>query len=386
MTTLNKITSQSPIEKIVAKFEKVFIEQASLNSPLAERCLQLFPQEKIEIVSGKPQLFAKGDMSAEQYTKSKKNLFLTTHPGHFFKRCPGAKKGLACCNYFVLNLGQQCDMDCSYCYLQSFLNTPYTVIYTNIDQALIELSEIYQDHSQNKVRIGTGEVVDSLSLDPLTLYSHTLIDFFRDKPNWNLEFKTKSNYVEQFLVPPFIKSPSAKNVIVSWSINPEYVVSQEEHGTATLAQRLDAARLCLENGFQIAFHIDPVIWHEGWKQNYQSLVNEISQRFSPNDFPYISLGALRFQTDQKDIMRERFGMKSWVNRAEMFKGSAGKMRYDQSLREEMFQFIIQAFKTKSPLWKIFLCMETPETWLNTTGSMPYKQDDLRSLFKPIAIE
>lgn len=368
------------IEALVQKFETVFIHRDVQDSPFGLRIQSLFPREKIEIVNDRPRVFAKGDMSAADYTRSKRRLFLTEHAGDFFKRCPGAKKGLACCNYFVLNLGQQCDMDCSYCYLQSFLNTPYTVIYTNIDKALQELERLYADHGKNSVRVGTGEVVDSLSLDPLTLYSQTLVDFFRDKTGWNLEFKTKSNFIENLLA-----IPASKNTIVSWSINPQAVVEKEEHGTASLSERLDAARCCLDYGYQVALHIDPVIWHEEWKQNYSLLLDEIHARFRPQELPYISLGALRFQSDQKDIMRERFGMDSWVNRAEMFKSSTGKMRYDQSLREEMFQFILQKFKALDPHWKVFLCMETPETWLNTMGEVPYKRESLRSLFKPIPI-
>jgi spore photoproduct lyase len=369
------------IEIIERKFEKVYIQKASLSSRLAERCFSVFPNDKIEIVESRPDLFAKGDMSAQDYARSKKNLFITEHAGEFFKRCPGAKKGLACCNYFVLNLGQQCDMDCSYCYLQSFLNTPYTVIYSNIDKALQELEQMYKDHSQSRVRVGTGEVVDSLSLDPLTFYSHDLVEFFRDKPLWNVEFKTKSAFIENLLT-----VPAHSNAIVSWSINPQFIVESEEHGTASLRERLTAARQCLDKGYQIAFHIDPVIWHEEWKGNYFSLIQQIGQMFKPQDLPYISLGALRFQPEQKDIMRERFGMKSWVNRAEMFKSSTGKMRYDQSLREEMFQFIIKEFKNLDPKWKIFLCMETPETWVGVTGELPYKQEPIRSLFRPIQVE
>jgi spore photoproduct lyase len=369
------------LDSILKKFTTVSIEKEALQSPLAQRCFNLFPPEKIEVVDGKPTTFSKGHMSAQDYTLSKKRLFLTEHPGHFFKRCPGAKKGLACCNYYVLNLGQQCDMDCSYCYLQSFLNTPYTVIYTNIEKALGELAEMYASHSNSRVRVGTGEVVDSLSLDPLTNYSQSLVDFFRDKPTWNLEFKTKSSYVENLL-----SIPASTNVIVSWSINPQFIVEAEEHGTASLADRLNAAKKCLEHGYQIAFHIDPVIWHTHWKQNYLELAETIHAHFRPQDLPYISLGALRFQSEQRDIMRERFGMDSWVTRAEMFKSTSGKMRYDQSLREEMFQTIIQKFKELDPKWKIFLCMETPETWVNATGQLPYKQENIRSLFKPLQIE
>lgn len=367
------------LERIVQNFEHVFLDANSVNSQVGQRALDIFPSHKISIIEGRPNVAASGSFTGDEYARSKKLLHITEHPGLFFKRCPGAKKGLACCNYFVLNLGLQCDMDCSYCYLQSFINTPYTVIYSNIDQALTELEGIYKDLGASAVRIGTGEVIDSLSLDPLTLYSRTLMEFFKDKPSWRLEFKTKSDNVDQF-----IDASHAGNVIVSWSINPQYIVGKEEHRTASLNARLDAAKRCLDKGFQIAFHIDPVIWHDEWTLNYTLLIDEITKRFGPLDMPYISLGSLRFKAEQKDMMRERFGMDSLVTRAEMFAGAAGKMRYDQALREEMFQFIIQEFKKRDPLWKIFLCMETPETWVNATGDLPVKKDDLRSLFRPIA--
>lgn len=369
------------VQQILGKFERIFIDKKSLNSSVAQRILDLSPSEKISVCDGKPPMTSSGSFTGEEYTRSKKILFVTEFAGQFFKRCPGAKKGLACCNYYVLNLGLQCDMDCSYCYLQSFINTPYTIIYSNLDKALEELSELYQQFNKSTLRVGTGEVIDSLSLDPLTLYSRTLIDFFKDKPTWRLEFKTKSSHVEQFL-----DVPHSKNVIVSWSINPQFIIEQEEHKTASLQERLRAARLCLNQGFPIAFHIDPVIWHENWKENYTLLIQAITENFKPQDMPYISLGSLRFKQEQKDMMRERFGMNSLINRAEMFPGAAGKMRYDQSLREEMFEYIIQTFKKQDPQWKIFLCMETPETWINSTGELPAKKDDLRTLFKPLNLE
>ena len=69
-----------------------------------------------------------------------------------------------------------------------------------------------------------------------------------------------------------------------------------------------------------------MIWHPDWKESYGYLVDQITKRFNPNDIPYLSVGALRFQPEQKNIMRERFGMESLVNQAETFKGRDGKLR------------------------------------------------------------
>jgi len=366
------------MEQLISKIDRVYIDECSQESELASRCLQVFPKNKIEIVKGRPFPESAGELSAEEFDRSKKNLFVTEYKGHFFKRCPGNSSGLACCNYFVLNLGLQCDMNCSYCYLQDFINTPIMTVYSNIDRALAELSKMAEAHEEKSYRVGTGETVDSLSLDELTLYSRKLIEFFRRFPNWRLEFKTKSDKVDQFL-----DCQHADNVIVSWSINPQEIIENEEHGTASLEARFAAAERCRDKGFILAFHMDPVIWHPGWEKNYLNLVEEINRRFDPGQIPYISLGALRFQPEQRHIMRERFGFASWVNQAEMFPSRDGKLRYDSNLRNLMFQKILEEFKKLDSRWNVFLCMETHESWLASYGQSPKKVSGLTELFSPL---
>lgn len=365
-------------EALNNKFDRIFIHEDSRQSELADRVREVFPENKIEYVTERPFAGSEGELSAREFARSKRNLFLTPYRGRFFKRCPGSRPGLACCNYFVLNWGLQCDMNCSYCYLQSFINTPVLTLYTNIEDALNELREL--GLKDQVLRIGTGETVDSLSLDDLTLHSRRLIEFFGDYPNWNLEFKTKSAQVAQFL-----DTPHAGNVIVSWSLNPQNIIAQEEHLTASLDERLNAAEACLQKGFKISFHIDPMIWHPEWRESYGGLVDEIVRRFSAYPPPYMSVGALRFQAEQRGIMRERFGFGSHVTRAETFPSADGKWRYDAKLRQEMFKFVMDRFKAAGDQWRIFMCMETPETWLKTTGESPFKKAGLRDLFDPSVV-
>lgn len=370
------------MNELIAGFEKVFIDRASLGSPLSERIFQIFPSNKVEVVDQEPFAETKAPLSAREFDRSKKNLFITPYRGQFFKRCPGAtqKRALTCCNYHILNLGSQCNMNCSYCYLQSYLNSPVMKMYSNIDQALQELREMAQEHGNLPFRVGTGEVIDSLSLDELTLFSRQLIEFFREFPKWKLEFKTKSDKVDQFL-----DLEHAGNVIVSWSINPPHVINSEEHGTARFEERLKAARKCADKGYLVAFHIDPMIYHEGWQDNYSFLAEEIHQRFRPEEVHIISAGALRFQPEQRHMMKERFGLKSLVTQAEMHASDGGKLRYDSHLRGEMFHFLIKKFKSLDPKWNLFLCMETPETWISSTEKMPMQIPELREIFKPLPV-
>lgn len=378
-------TESTPPQQILPQFDRIFIDDVSENSEVAQRVRQLYPANLIISVNDEnrenfPVLTRKGALSAEQFNESKKTLLLTTFKGQFFKRCPGAtqKKALTCCNYHVLNLGSQCNMNCSYCYLQSYLNSSVSKIFTNIDQALEELQQMAEQHPDQPFRVGTGEIIDSLSLDPITLYSRKLITFFNKFPKWILEFKTKSAHVDQFL-----DVPHQGNTVVSWSINPDYIINREEHGTARLHERMAAAQKCLQKGFRIALHIDPMIYHPEWKTNYSQLAEVINKNFKPEDIHVISLGTLRFQPEQRHMMRERFGLDSLVTQAEMFPSEGHKWRYDSHLRTEMFQHMLQSLKSQNAAWNIFLCMETPETWIQAFDKVPMQMPELKSLFKPL---
>lgn len=354
-------------------FDEIYIHKDSEKSEISQRVLNSSFKKPILIVEDN--FFTKGALSSGNLDKSKKTLYLKPFKGSFFKRCPGAKPKLLCCNYYVLNLGQHCEMDCSYCYLQSFINFPAVVIYTNIEDALEGLKTLREKYKDQYLRIGTGEQTDSLSLDDISRYGEKLVSFFNTCPNWLLEFKTKSHNVKNFE-----NLPHKGNTVVSWSVNPEEIVKKEEHGTSSLDDRLKTARRIKDKGFKVSFHIDPIIYHPNWEKNYQQLAERITSSFKPEEITHISLGALRFPLSQKTLMRERFGMKSYVLRGEFFKGTDGKLRYDNSLRQDLFQFLWDQFKKQDPLWTLFLCMETPENWLHIEKTLPKKNPLLKKDF------
>ncbi len=361
------------------RFTELFIHPAAVDTGLARRAIDMLGLEP-RVCETLPLGDESSELSAIEYANSKTRLWILPFRGKFFKRCPGSsqKKVLNCCNYHILNLGSQCDLDCSYCYLQSYLRHKTLRLYSNIEDALLELEAMARDHGQHPFRVGTGEVMDSLSLDPLTLFSHQLIAFFRDYPKWTLEFKTKSAHVAQFL-----DQAHAGNVVVSWSLNPQFIIDSEEARTANLQMRLAAARSCLDRGFQIAFHLDPLIYFANWREHYGDLVDQICAQFRASDVNVVSMGALRFQPEQRRLMKERFGMKSLVTQAEMFPSEGAKLRYDFQLRNEMFNFVIQRFKSHDSAWRIFLCMETPESWIQSLEASPMKVEGLQDLFKPL---
>jgi spore photoproduct lyase len=264
----------------------------------------------------------------------------------------------------IVDLIYNCNYDCTYCYLQSYVNAPYLTVYANVEQLFDELGTFLRTRPQQLVRIGSGEFSDSLSLDPLTGFARLLVPFLRQFPNVLFEFKTKSDLVDDLL-----DLDPAGRVMVSWSINPEPVVQREEHKTASLAARLRAAQRCRAAGYKIGLHFDPLLYYPGWEADYEPFVAQVFNTIPPGEVTYMSMGSLRFPPALKDVVRQRFP-KSRLMYAELVPGTDGKMRYFKPLRTAMYTQMLSWIRRHTADSRLYLCMESQEIWHKVFGHAP----------------
>src|ERR687888_832766 len=312
---------------------QVWIERQVADSPVTANVLAHLPDVPTAVIDGPPPVPVPTNQAALM-TSAKRALYLTAQKGHFVRACPGATsrntQGQLCCGYMIVDLIYNCNYDCTYCYLQSYVNAPYLTVYANVEQLFDELGTFLRTHPQQLVRIGSGEFSDSLSLDPLTGFARLLVPFLRQFPNVLFEFKTKSDLVDDLL-----ELDPAGRVMVSWSLNPEAVVQREEHKTASLAARLRAAQRCHAAGYKIGVHFDPLLYYPGWEADYEPFVTQVFSALKPAQITYMSLGSLRFAPALKKVVQARFP-RSRLMYAELFPGADGKMRYFKPLRTEMY--------------------------------------------------
>lgn len=356
--------------------EAIYIEDGAENYALTGRVLERYPDTPV---------FRNGDIAAlvEEMRRTsedvmgngKKRLILSRFKGSFLKKCPGISKGMVCCNYYVVNLIKNCIYDCSYCFLQDFLqNNPALTAYVNIEDLLAELDEVFTAHPDRTFRVGTGELTDSLALEDVLPYSEQLIPFFNKRPNAVLELKTKSDQIDNLL-----KQDDPRNIIVSWSINPPNIIEQEEHGTPNLEQRLRAARLCHEKGYKIGIHFDPIILFPGWEEAYAELVRVLFENIPAEGIEWISLGSFRYRPGLKRIIQERH-KDTLLLTQEHVPCEDGKYRYLRPLRNRAYAAIRKMLKNHSPDLNVYLCMETKEIWEGVTGNLPRSDEKLDQFF------
>jgi spore photoproduct lyase len=308
--------------------------------------------------------------SADPFGTAKKTLFLTRHKGEFLKKCPGSE-GQVCCNYFVINFASNCPMDCSYCYLQEYLaQNPALKVFSNVDDLLLEAEDLLAKHRRTFFRIGTGEITDSLALDPYIGFAGEVVPFFSEQPNALLELKTKSDCVDGLL-----SLDPKDRVVVSWSMNPQRVIDLDEHRTASLEERLRAARHCQDAGYRLGFHFDPMVEYPRWEQDYEEMVDQIFAAIDRRRVAWLSMGVLRNTPVLKRTMRGRFPGSALLT-GEQVLCPDGKLRYFQPLRVQMYRQMLGWIRRAAPTAKVYLCMESKEVWRQVFGYAPSCEKEL----------
>jgi len=341
----------------------IYIDEHAKKYPLTKKILTTYKHVPQVIITDPKTLIKEYNRKENAISLGKKSLFLTVNKGKFLKKCPGTKYYI-CCGYQILHQVAGCSLDCSYCILQSYFNNPLITFFTNLDDMLNELNVKLDSNKNRYWRIGTGEFTDSLAFDYVTSLSTKLIPYFMKKKNAILELKTKTTHVDNLLH----FRPKGK-IVVSWSLNAQPVVHQEEQDAAPLKARIEAARQCQERGYKIGFHFDPIFHYPGWEHDYKKTIDLIFKTIDPAAIAWISLGCFRFIPSLKPIIEKRFPHASFIYH-EFIKGFDGKMRYIKPLRIHMYTKMVQWIRNHNSNVFIYLCMESNEVWKCSFGYSP----------------
>ena len=332
---------------IGSQFEQVWIDKSALTYPVTQFIRDRLKGVHFDVVD---------DIHSLKYPKdpraAKKQLILTVHKGLSFKACQGMCEDVVCCGYHTIDLTSGCPCDCTYCILQHYLsNNPLTTIYVNIEEILGIVKKHLSEAPSKHLRIGTGELSDSLAYDHITEYSKIIVNFFSTIDNATFEFKTKTTNIKNLLG---LKHNG--KTVVSWSVNPQRIIDSEEFNTANLDERLKSARKCVDSGYRVGFHFDPMINYPGWENDYRYVVDLIFKHIPPSFIAWISLGTLRFPHILRQIAERRFPRTKifcWE-----FIPANDKMRYFRPIREEMYAKMRSWINERSNLVSPYLCMET----------------------------
>jgi spore photoproduct lyase len=356
------------------QIERIYLDERAEKDSVSKAVIKAFPDIPVEKVQDKKVLIKQSLSLPDPFGAGKKSLFLTHFYGKRLKPCPGTSNHI-CCGYHVINAITNCPMDCSYCVLQGYLNNPFLTLYTNWDDLLQEIDNFLSGGQNRFLRVGTGELSDSLVLDPVFPLSQTLIPFFAERKNAILELKTKSAEVTTLL-----RLNHRGKTVISWSVNPTRIIEEEEKETAPLRERIEAAKRCQDSGYPIGFHFDPLFDSRDWEREYRETVLSLFNEIDPKRVIWISLGGFRYPPRLKAVARQRFP-DTRIFLGELFPGKDGKFRYFKEIRVEMYRKMLSWLREINPNLFVYLCMESREVWEEVFGWTPSNSQHLNQLFE-----
>ena len=156
----------------------------------------------------------------------------------------------------------------------------------------------------------------------------------------------------------FLVEKRRKQVICGWSINASQVSEKWEKELSSPLDRLNAATLVSQIGYDTRIRIDPIFPIKDWQFHYYDLLEKILSKFTPNK---IILGTPRglwktikyAENANVDLEWTRFFAEdsSWGK----------KLAFEQ--RKDIYEFFFGILKSFGyPQSRISLCKETLEMW------------------------
>ncbi len=364
----------------IRRIERVCIDERVADLPLTRDLVRRLKKRahapSFQTVSGAAEVYADVREAADPVRRGKEVFLITENRGDFLRECPGTREYI-CCGYRILHIGAFCTMDCSYCILQSYFHPPVLQFFANHDRMLAELRAAFREKAFR--RVGTGEFTDSLIWEWVIPLSDVLVPAFASQDHMMLELKTKTVAIDRLE-----GLDHRRRTAVSWSVNTERVIGENERGTASLSSRLAAAARCEAWGYPLAFHFDPMVIYEGCAAEYADVVHRIFSTVSAENILWISIGTFRFMPSLKSVVKRRFS-ESGIIYGEFITGMDEKMRYFKPLRMELYQSAVAAIRKKAPDVPVYFCMEDEEVWRSALGFTPEERGGLPAMLDESAI-
>ncbi len=267
-------------------FDFVYIEDAVHDHPRTREIRARFPHATAVPCRHYGEVF---NPKAQNFRLQKKRpaLILARKEGRLVLEAPpeygiGGER-----NYYFSHM-LNCVYDCRYCFLQGMYRSAHMVVFVNYEDFQAAIAEKVEQEAGSTPYFFSGYDCDSLALDAITSFVGSFLDFFAAQPCLRLELRTKSTRIK-----PLLRGKALDNCIVAYSLTPPAVAAALEAGTSPVGRRLAAMRRLQQRGWPLGLRFDPMIYHQGWEENYRRLFADAFAALDPARLHSVSLGPFR---------------------------------------------------------------------------------------------
>ncbi|WP_207534065.1 spore photoproduct lyase family protein [Desertivirga arenae] len=301
-----------------------------------------------------PELFG-FEGSVEDWISNKKNVLILG-----IKKSLSARPNTRSSHWVAPSQSNGCTMSCSYCYVprrKGFANP--VSIFVNIEQILGYLKRhafrqgIKQeaDHIDPKYWVyEIGENGDCSADAAICDNVKDMIDLFKEIPNGKLTFATKFVNREMLNYDPQLKTR------IRFSLMPHKMSKLVDVRTSPISERINVMNDFAEAGYEVNVNFAPVIYYEGWLEDWKVLFDEMNDKLSEKVKKQL-VTEIIFLTHNQQLHEVNL---NWHPKAEdvlwrpeiqevKYSQTGGRnVRYKRNLKKELVESLVDLVKEELP--------------------------------------
>ena len=331
-------------------FSHIYIEEALLGGEEAEAILRKFPKAKCIPIRHYKDLFNRRKQNRALQEKSRKLILAKKEGQRIYPGAPVCQSFSESAFYYA-SLLMNCPFHCEYCYLQGMYPSANLVLFLNVEDYFSDCQRLIQEKGSLYLCISYD--TDLLALEELYPFVERFARFLEKEPNLRIEVRTKAGGESLFrrLLKMHLSEDAKKRLIFAFTLSPEKIVSEAEHGTAGLKGRLKAIKMAMEEGFTLRLCFDPMLYHADWESLYTELLETVFREIPMEKLYDVSVGSFRISESYLKAMTKACGASPYTSFP--YENTDGYYHYSKELLLKMEGFLEQRLLEKLPKEKIF---------------------------------
>ena len=338
-------------------FSHIYIEEALLGGEEAEAILRKFPKAKCIPIRHYKDLFNRRKQNRALQEKSRKLILAKKEGQRIYPGAPVCQSFSERAFYYA-SLLMNCPFHCEYCYLQGMYPSANLVLFLNVEEYFSDCQRLIKEKGSLYLCISYD--TDLLALEELYPFVERFARFLEKEPNLRIEVRTKAGGESLFrrLLKMQLSEDAKKRLIFAFTLSPEKIVSEAEHGTAGLKGRLRAIKMAMEEGFTLRLCFDPMLYHADWERLYSELLETVFREIPMEKLYDVSVGSFRISESYLKSMTKSCGTSPYTSFP--YENTDGYYHYPKELLLKMEGFLEQKLLEKLPKEKIFRWTEWKE--------------------------
>ena len=345
-------------------FHHIYVEHGAEAFGLTGHILKKFPKSRVIPIKHYKDVFSRPGQGVSAQRKSR-SLILALGRAPFLYRGAEVCPSFGNRRFYYSSTVMNCIFDCEYCYLQGMYPSANLVVFVNVQEVFAEVEAVIGDAAAERREGQPGPLIylcnsydtDLLAIRNIAPLADMWLDFACKHPELLIEMRTKSaaaTWLSDFT--------ALDNVIVAWTLSPDVVSREYEHGAPPLAARLAAARKAAEAGWRIRICLDPILFISSWKKHYGALVETVFRELSPDMVESVSYGMFRMGRDLLKRARKVRPFSALL--AYPFVLDDGVYTYPSKISRPIMDFVHSTLSSHLPPEKIF---PVPPYSISSTG-------------------